>query len=465
MQENNEANGRFHTDWLNMIYPRLRVAKDLLSDNGLIFMSIGDEEIGNLRKVADEIFGSGNFRNQIAVRRGAKSVQAQFSTWDKLGKDYEHVLMYSKDSSYRFPKQEKLLEKTKEGSWNNHWRGTDRPTMRYPLFGITPETGQWRWGRERSERAINNYKRMTSELNTDTPTNEEIDIWLHNQMKDIDLLRLSESGAPEHYIPSTNKTLLNSSWMDILVGSSSEIRKLFGETLFETAKLTPFLARILNFASDSATVLDFFSGSASTAEAVFRLNAKDSGNRKFILIQIPEVTQENSLAHQKGYKDIFEFGEERIRRAGRKIKEESPLTAHELDIGYRVFRVDSSNMKDVYYSPNDLDQRQIDVFADNIKPDRTPEDLLIQVMLDLGILLSSKIEEVEIDGKKVFSVADGYLIACFDSNVTEETVTEIAKQEPFYAVFRDSGIATDSVATNFDQIFETYSPKTQRKVL
>ena len=193
-----------------------------------------------------------------------------------------------------------------------------------------------------------------------------------------------------------------------------------------------------------------------------KLNAEDGGHRKYIMIQLPETTKDNSEAHKAGYKTICDIGEERICRAGKKIKEE---TGADIDYGFRCFKVDSSNMKDVYYKPADMQQNQMDLFADNIKEDRTPEDLLIQVMLDLGVLLSSKIEEIEIAGKKVFSVENGYLIACFDENVTEEVVTAIAKQHPYYAVFRDSSMADDSVAANFEQIFMTYSPQTVRKVL
>ena len=211
--------------------------------------------------------------------------------------------------------------------------------------------------------------------------------------------------------------------------------------------------------------MDFFSGSSTTAHAVFLQNLKDNGERKFIMIQVQEECGEDSGAAKAGYNNMCEIGEDRIRRAGKRIREESPLTTGSLDTGFRVFRVDSSNMKDVYYRPNDFQHGQLSLLADNIKEDRTPEDLLFQVMLDMGVLLSSKIEETTIDGKKVFSVADGYLIACFDKDVTDETVKAIAKQHPFYAVFRDAGIASDSVMTNFEQIFETYSPKTQRKVL
>ena len=234
-------------------------------------------------------------------------------------------------------------------------------------------------------------------------------------------------------------------------------------TLFNGPKPTKLIRKILSLVEcKNQILLDFFSGSATTAHTVMQLNAEDGGNRKFIMVQLPEVCGEKSEAHKAGYETICDIGEERIRRAGDKIRAE---TGADIDYGFRVFRVDSTNMEDVYYNPSETTQEMLTQWADNIKPDRTPEDLLFQVMLDLGILLSSTIEETEIAGKKVFSVADGYLLACFDQNVTEETVTEIAKRNPFYAVFRDSSMASDSVAANFEQIFATYSPKTVRKVL
>ena len=256
--------------------------------------------------------------------------------------------------------------------------------------------------------------------------------------------------------------------------AKQETKALFnGLGVFDGPKPVRLLTTLLRIANTEpdAIILDFFSGSATTAHAVMQLNMEEIGNgggyanRKFIMVQLPEQTDSKSEAYKAGYKTICEIGEERIRRAGKKIKEESPLTTADLDIGFRVFKVDSSNMEDVYYRPADYNQGQMELFADNIKPDRTPEDLLFQVMLDLGILLSSDIQETEIAGKKVFSVADGYLIACFDAEVTEETVKAIAQKQPVYAVFRDSSMASDSVATNFEQIFETYSPRTQRKVL
>lgn len=463
--QNTESNGRFHTDWLNMIYPRLKLAKDLLSDDGVIFISIDDNEVGNLRKVCDEVFGEDNFRNQIVIRRGAKSVQAQFDTWDKLGQGLEYILFYTKRSDYRFPKQMKPLDDEKCGGWNNHWRGTDRPTMRYDIFGITPERGQWRWGKDRSYMAIDNYQRMLNETGQSAESVSQliIDTWYLKQNDEIDLLRLSETGKPEHYIPPTNETLLNSSWVDLLVGSSSEIGQLFSTKVFDTAKLTSIITRMLNFVNDDSIILDFFSGSATTAHAVMQLNAEDGGKRKFIMLQIPEETSEKSEAYKAGYKNICEIGKERIRRAAKKIAEENPKA--KFDGGFRVLKLDSSNMKDVYYNPEDFYSYFLDNLVDNIKEDRTPEDLLFQVMLDLGILLSSKIEESVIGGKKVFNVENNYLIACFDENVTEDVITEIAKHKPYYFVMRDSSMANDSVATNFEQIFASYSPDTIRKVL
>ena len=257
-------------------------------------------------------------------------------------------------------------------------------------------------------------------------------------------------------------------WSNAEVGHSQEatqeVKKIFkGNTFFDYPKPIRLIKKITQIGThEDSIILDFFSGSATTAHAVMQLNAEDGGKRKFIMVQLPEVTSDKSEAKKAGYDTICDIGEERIRRAAKKIKEE---TNADIDYGFRVFRVDSSNMKDVYYRPQDLKQEEIALLADNIKEDRTPEDLLFQVMLDLGVLLSSKIEEKDIAGKRVFTVEDGYLIACFDKDVTEEVVMAIAKEKPFYAVFRDSGMATDALMANFEQIFETHSPQTVRKVL
>lgn len=465
---NNESNGRFHTDWLNMIYPRLRVAKSLLADDGIIFISIGDEELDNLRKVCDEVFGEANFRNQITIRRGAKSLQAQFESWDKLGQGVEYILLYTRNSEYRFPKQMRALDEKRAGAWNNHWRGTDRPTMRYELFGHTPEQGQWRWSKERSYQAIKNYQRMLAETGQEENvpvTTEIVDEWYAKQGEDIDLLRQSATGKAEHYIAPTDSVVLNNSWMDLLVGSSHEINQLFDTKVFETAKLTETIKRMLGFVDKDALILDFFSGSATTAHAVMQLNAEDGGHRKFIMVQLPEATDEGGTAYRAGYRNICEIGKERIRRAGAKIAAAACEKAAGLDLGFRCLRLDTSNMTDVYYAPDAVTQDGLFAQVDNVKADRTPEDLLFQTMLDLGILLSASITVEEIAGKRVFNVADGFLLACFDRAVTDETVTAIAKRKPSYAVFRDASMADDSALTNFDQLFAAYSPATVRKVL
>ena len=249
--------------------------------------------------------------------------------------------------------------------------------------------------------------------------------------------------------------------------ATRDIRTIFGgEKLFDFPKPIGLLikALLIGSAKDSI-ILDFFSGSATTAHAVMKLNAEDGGHRKFIMVQLPEVCAETSEAYKAGFPNICEIGKERIRRAGAKIKEEAELTVQDLDIGFRVLKCDSSNMKDVYYNPAEYEASLFGSLEDNIKEDRTPEDLLFQVMLDLGVLLSSKIEESTIAGKRVFKVEGNYLIACFDEAVTDEVITEIAKQKPYYFVMRDSSMASDSVATNFEQIFTTYSPDTVKKVL
>lgn len=467
--KNTDTNGRFHSDWCSMIYSRLLLARNLLTDDGVIFISIGDEEVENLRKIADEVFGEANFRNQIIIRRGAKSLQAQFATWDKLGQGHEYILFYTKNSQYRFPKQMKPLEEGKAGGWNNHWRGTDRPTMRYELFGFTPDSGQWRWSKDRSLKAIENYERMLSETGCDSNsvTQEIIDSWYSQQVEDLDLLRKSSTGKPEHYIAPANDTLLNSSWMDLLVGSSSEIGQLFDTKVFDTAKLTQTISRAIKFTDKESIILDFFSGSATTAHAVMQLNAEDGGHRKFIMVQLPEKCDEKSEAYKAGYKNICEIGKERIRRAGEKILKEqlannnSTLNSpnSKLDIGFRVLKLDSTNMKDVYYAPGDYDQDFLHQLESNIKDDRTDLDLLFGCLIDWGLPLSLPYKSEQIDGCTVHTYNDGDLIACFDANVPESVVKEIAKRKPLRAVFRDSGFASSPEKINVFEIFKLYMPE------
>ncbi len=466
--KNTETNGRFHSDWCSMMYSRLVLARNVLAEDGLIFISIGDEEVNTLRQICDEVFGEANFRNQIVVRRGAKSVQAQFDTWDKLGQALEYILLYSKSSAYRFPRQMKPLDEAKVGSWNNHWRGTDRPTMRYPIFGITPPSGQWRWGKERSEVAIANYQRMLTEVGAtaDTVKDEQIDVWYTKQNDaSIDMLRLSRNGKPEHYIAPTNETLLNSSWVDLLVGSSSEISKLFDSTVFDTAKLTQVIHRMLGFVPNDAIVLDFFSGSATTAHAVMQLNAQDGGNRKFIMVQLPEVTDEKSDAYKAGYKNICEVGKERIRRAGDKVKDEAGLTVQNLDIGFRVLKLDDTNMKDVYYAAGDYTQDMLSMLESNVKQDRTDMDLLFGCLLDWGLPLSLPHTHEKIEGFTVHTYNEGDLIACFEERISEHVVREIAKRQPLRVVFRDSSFTSSPEKINVVEIFKLLAPNTTVRVI
>lgn len=460
--QNPESNGRFHTDWLNMLYPRLRIARDLLSDDGVIFISIDDNEQENLKKICDEIFGANNFvGNVIWERAFAPKNDAKY-----LSESHDFIIIYSKKiEEFVIGK----LERTDEANAryknpDNDPRGVwtpDNLTVKtysasndYPIKTpsgriVNPSHGScWRVSKQRFEELIADNRIYFGDSGNNVPRLKRFLSEIQNGMTATTIWKFGDVGHNQE--------------------GRQELKQLFdGKGYFDGPKPVRLLRRILQIANVNSDdiILDFFSGSATTAHAVMQLNAEDGGKRKFIMVQLSEKTPENSEARKAGYKTICDIGEERIRRAGQKIKDESPMTTTELDIGFRVFRVDSSNMQNVYYAPADFKQEQLELLADNIKPDRTPEDLLFQVMLDLGITLSSKIDETHIDGKKVFSVADGYMIACFDTDITEQTVTEIAKKQPFYAVFRDSGMASDSVMTNFEQIFETYSPKTVRRVL
>ncbi len=452
---NQENNGRFHTDWLNMMYPRLRLARNLLADDGVIFISIDDNENSNLRKICDEIFGELNFRNQIVVRRGAKSLQAQFNTWDKLGQGYESILLYTKSASYRFTKQMKSLKEPRSSGWNNHWRGTNRPTMRYELFGIIPERGQWRWSEERSRKAIENYDRMLAEtkMTLQHVKQNVIDAWYDMQIDSPDLLRLSALGKPEHYIPPTYRTLLNNVWMDLLVGSSSEIVNVFDSSVFDTAKLTPVIKRMLSFARKDALILDFFSGSATTAHAVMQLNAEDGGNRRFIMVQIPEPTAAESEAAKAGYTNICEIGKERIRRAGEKIKAETGEKAAALDVGFKVFKLDTSNLKKWNPDPENL-QLSLQEATENFVPGRTELDVVYEILLKMGLELSAGIEERTAAGQIVYVIGGGVLIICLGSSITLSVVEEIVRLHVTYnsacwkVVFRDTGFASGMDKTN-----------------
>lgn len=473
--QNTESNGRFHTDWLNMIYPRLKVAKDLLSDDGVIFISIDDGEAANLIKLCNDVMGETNLvADLIWQKKFSRSNDATyFSTM------HDHILCYCKqnimmgDIGWKIgllPRGEEIPngysnpDNDPRGVWTSVILSakSGSESLLYEIETpsgrkVYPPSGRfWSCSKETFEKWKADNRIWFGTNGDGTPRKKTFLSEVQSGLRPNTILFQDDVGNNQEAKQET-KALFN------------------GLGVFDSPKPVRLLTTLLRIANTEpdAIILDFFSGSATTAHAVMQLNMEEIGNgggggyanRKFIMVQLPEQTDAKSEAYKAGYKTICEIGEERIRRAGKKIKEESPLTTADLDIGFRVFKVDSSNMEDVYYRPADYNQGQMELFADNIKPDRTPEDLLFQVMLDLGILLSSDIQETEIAGKKVFSVADGYLIACFDKDVTEETVKAIAQKQPVYAVFRDSSMASDSVATNFEQIFETYSPRTQRKVL
>ena len=458
MKTNNESNGRFHTDWLNMLYPRLKLAKDLLSVDGVIFISVDDHEQENLKKICNEIFGSSNFIGQFVwQRRTSPDMRKLVST------AHDYIITYTKDSS----KISSAINKVRltEKDANNYsnpdndprgpWASSDftaqgyRTNQMYEI--VTPGGAKYTPPEGRC------WKNVESEFKKQC---NEGRIWFGKDGRGIPRRKT--------YLSERNGKNVWTWWPNSEVGHSQEatqeVKALFdGHAYFDYPKPVRLIKKIVQIGSaKNSIVMDFFSGSATTAHAMMQLNSEDKYNRKYILVQLPEEIPQETDAYEAGYKTICDIGEERIRRAGKKIKEE---TGADIDYGFRCFKIDSSNMKDVYYRPADIGQMNLDQFTDNIKEDRKPDDLLIQVMLDLGVLLSSKVEQTEIAGKKVFSVADGYLIACFDKDVTEDVVTAIAKQKPFYAVFRDSSFGSDSVAANFEQIFVTYSPQTVRKVL
>jgi len=466
---NTESNGRFHTDWLNMIYPRLKVAKDLLCEDGMIFISLNDKEASNAKKICEEIFGGGNFVADLiwANKEGGGSSDSKLFRIKN-----EHILCFTRNidlldikgvpisNADRYKGKDEYIEERGPYYLQKLGMGSIQysASLDYPIETpdgsiVKPSDNNkgkracWRWSKEKY---IKNKERGFVEIKKDT--NGVWTVYTKQYMNcdnDGNLIKRSQRpmGIIEEY-------------------SSTQAAKLL-ESLhipFDYSKPIELIYYLVNrTCSKDFVVLDFFSGSATTAHAVMQLNAEDGGNRKFIMVQLPEATDEKSEAYKAGYKNICEIGKERIRRAGKKIKEESPLTTQNLDTGFRVLKLDSSNMNDVFYTPEAFTER--DLFEDNIKGDRTDEDLLFQTMIELGIELSAKIEKKSIAGKTVWSVSDDYLMACFDKDVNETTIKEIAKMKPFYFVMRDASMATDNVADNFEQIWSEYSKDTVRRIL
>ena len=512
MAQNTESNGRFHTDWLNMIYPRLKLAKDLLSDDGIIFLSIDNNEYANLKMICDEVFGGRNFISTLTVENNPKGRKNNAF----IAESYEYCLIYAKNKSYIYDSLSKAdakkffkgvpntedTRKTLTDSYgefkqskrqvsgtgkSNAWARSSNPDRCFTIYYKDGDEEKMelldeydklndKWVVSSKGEALlqEGYTRYCCFNNVDMKP--AIPLYSKTTLRQLfyqHSLYFKDDGTiyekDRDNTQQITSMLTNKKFgLDLMTESATaKMEKLFGvKDIFTNSKAIDFIKAVINlYPANDMIVLDFFSGSATTAHAVISLNAEDGGNRKWVMVQIPETTDKTTAAHKAGYKTICEIGKERIRRAGKKIKEDSPLTTQDLDIGFRVLKCDTSNMKEIFYRPDEVEQTLFDNYASNIKEDRTPEDLLFQVMLDLGILLSSKIEETTIGGCKVFNVADGFLYACFDNNISDDVVTAIAKEQPYYAVFRDSGMASDSVLTNFDQIFASISPSTVRKVL
>lgn len=456
---NPDSNGRFHTDWLNMIYPRLKVARDLLTDDGVIFISIDDNEQANLKKICDEVFGEDNFIAQIIWERAYSPVNLK----KHFSESHDYVICYSKNLDEAIcnglPRSDEANERysNPDNDPRGAWKSSDLsvgPIVESKVYEIITPSG-------RKVLPPNGYC-WRLDKNTFNKYVQDNRIWFGENGNNVPSIKRFLSEVKQGITPMTV-------WKYTEVGHSQDaaqqLKKLFGgKALFDYPKSVELIKRCVQlYSNEDSIILDFFSGSATTAHAVMQLNAEDGGNRRFIMVQLPEKCDEKSEAYKAGYKNICEIGKERIRRAGKKIKEETGKA--ELDTGFRVLKLDSSNMQDVYYNPAAMTQSLLDVTIDNVKPDRTPMDLLFQVMLELGLQLSAKIEEREVCGKKYYAVNDNDIIACFDDDINQDVITEIAKQQPLYAVFKDKSFATDSVGINNEQLFKTYSPSTKVKVI
>lgn len=461
MFTNAESNGRFHTDWLNMIYPRLKVARDLLTDDGVIFISIDDNEVENLRKVCDEVFGEQNFIATLIWERAfAPKNDAKF-----ISSSHDYIVMCAKRiENFKIGRLERTQEaNARYSNPDNDPRGvwtsgdmlvkTYNKSCDYPITTpsgkiVNPVPGRcWRFSEESFlEKVKDNRIWFGPEGNGVPRVKRFLSELKFEGMAPTSILFHKEVGHSQE--------------------GSKEVTALFGDKgVFDGPKPVRLLQRLLTLANldDNSIILDFFSGSASTAHAVMKMNVEKDKHCSFVMVQLPEHISEKKK--EQGYETVCEIGKERIRRAGKKIKEESPLTTQDLDTGFRVLKLDSTNMQDIYYSPKDISQADLFSQVDNVKPDRTGEDLLFQVMLELGATLDSKIETTTVAGKTIYNVAEGYLVACFDPDVTDEVVKAIAQMQPAYAVLRDTSMKDDSTATNFEQIFKTYSPDTVTRIL
>ena len=480
MQRNTESNGRFHTDWLNMIYPRLKVARDLLSDDGVIFISIDDNEVENQKKLCNEIFGESNFIAQLATVMNLKGNNDQFG----FAGTHEYTLVYAK--SILNIEELNGISLTEE-DYADYTEQDEHG--KYKIGATLMRTGEAGF---RSKRPKGFYPIYVAcdYTSFDVIRHNDTDIVVYPLTKEG--IEMSWRRSPENLHQTRNEFVIKKTSNGISFykkqrleedmkrgkkpktlfykpeyssgNGTGMLKELFQGRIFDNPKPIALISDFIKIGTNNESIiLDFFSGSATTAHAVMKLNAEDGGYRKFIMIQLSEKTDEKSEAYKAGYKNICEIGKERTRRVGKKIKEEAGLSAQNLDTGFRVLKLDSSNMEDVYYTPQEFELQSL--FNENVKADRTNEDLLFQVMLDLGIELSAKIENKQIAGKSVHFVDDNYLVACFDRDVNESTITEIAKLQPIYFVMRDASAANDNVIDNFEQIFKHYSPDTNCRII
>jgi adenine-specific DNA-methyltransferase len=456
--KNTDANGRFHSDWCSMIYPRLMVARNLLSDDGAIFISIDDNEVDNIKKICDEIFGRENFRNQILTRRRIKSLNLQFADngLKSFNVGFEYILVYSKTEQFLFNPIRTTKQISKEkGKWNVFWSNADRPSMRYDILGFTPQTGQWRWQKELSYQAVENYKKYVSEYSKEMSLEE----YWSKTGKNLRFVRRidngeGKNGGVQYWVGPSDSSLRTSNWTDIEV---SQIAKDY-DLPFDNPKNVNLIETIISSVKNKDFIaLDFFAGSSTTADAIFRQNIKDNGERKFIMIQIPQKIENCTFSN------ISEIGIERIRQAAKKIAEDNPNA--KFDGGFRVFKVDDSNMKDVYYAPADYNQSLLDKLESNIKEDRTDLDLFFGCILDWGLPLNLSYTSETIDNCSVHTYSDNDLIACFNDNIPESVIKEIAKRKPLRVVFRDSSFADTPSKINVTEIFKLLSPDTRVKVI
>lgn len=463
-RENSSNAGKYHSDWCSMIYARLMLARNLLSEDGFIAISIGEEESYNLRKICNEIFGEPNFRNILAVRRYDKNLNLQFAKNGLLTMNVglEYILIYSKNTSAKMKAvyRKSSDQRSQTGYWKGFWNNADRPTMRYDILGVIPNEGQWKWKKEVADEAVGNY----CEYERNYQSKMTLEEYWAKTGKSKKFIRKNPSGTGknqgiEHWVAPAEGILRNSNWSDLLVSKPAGI-----DIKFDSPKNPDVIAEIIELfnVGENDIVLDFFSGSATTAYAVMKKNAADGNHRKYIMVQVAQSCCKKSEACKDGFQTICDIGQERIRRCGRQITDE---TGADIDTGFRVLYLDETNMKDVYYAASDYDQSLLSMLESNIKEDRGELDLLFGCLIEWGLPLSLPYISEVIDGVTVHNYNNGDLIACFAENITDSVVKMIAKKRPLRAVFRDAGFSDSPSKINLGEIFKFMAPDTRIKII